>query len=339
MRKNAIPKGVTLFCILLILPLINANPVEAVTGWDEGTYGSSSVIHVSDVGSPVNNTELNYVQWATDEIMEWCFEPRVYYVIYYGQVYWMGPAFSYLKNYMDNYESSTSYSNVISDINRGENHDSYFPFATFLYIGHNAYQAGVVNHYGFLGHGKGLPSNSPSINKLWDYNIYSTVSNFYNHFVFLWVCRNGNEKGSYHSYPYAPNGMRYCWTHGRINSVNGYDYPDYTTYCLISFEGMSPMLCEYLDPTVTNLRHKHWLVYFYYALFEGNLSIKQALIQASIWCGYTGGFTQTKLYNGGLQYYPGEPSIGYPPKWEWSKMRMYGDASFNVPGDLAYVYP
>jgi len=337
MEKTRIAAGASLLSLVLVLPLIAVNPVEA-SGWDQGNWGRSGVIHVCDAGNPVNNTELTYVQWVTDEIMTWCFEPKRFIVIWGGQAYDMGPAYSYFKNYMENYESSTSYSNVIADVTRGENHDCYFPFATFLYIGHHAYQYGAVSHYGFLGHGKNLPIESPSIDKIWDHNIYYTVSNLYHRFVFLWVCRNGNERGSYHPSPDLPNGMPYCWTHGEILSENGYDNPDYTDYCLISFEQMSPMICEYLDPTITQLRHKHWLAYFYYATLEydNGYPINDALDWASLWCDYTNGFPQTKLYQGGEQWYPG--GGGFPPNWSFSKMRIYGDGTMNVPGDLVYVY-
>jgi hypothetical protein len=77
----------------------------------------------------------------------------------------------------------------------------------------------------------------------------------------------------------------------------------------------------------------------YHFTDPGDLNCDQsARYQASVWSGYPGGFTQTKLYKGALQYYCGEESIGFPAGWYWSKMRIYGDGNMHVPGDI-YVYP
>jgi hypothetical protein len=349
MQKARIATCALLLLLSMVLSPIAINPVNAArSGWDEGTYGAAGVIHASDIGSPPNNTEITWVQWACNDIFNWAFAPqRLYVYVYFPPYYYgwwdYGHAYSYMYNYMVNYESSTSYNNVIADVDRGESH-SYYPFATLLYIGHNAYeQRAGIWHYGFLGHGKGLPSNSPSIDKIWDDTIYNHINNLRYRFVFLWVCRNGNERGDYHSYPQTPNGMPYCWTHGQVTSNFGYTAPDGSGYCVISFENMSPMICEPLDrPSFiygynTN-RHKNWLVFFYYALIEYGYSVHDAMYQASVWSGYPGGFTQTKLYKGALQYYCGEESIGFPAGWYWSKMRIYGDGNMHVPGDI-YVYP
>jgi hypothetical protein len=231
----------------------------------------------------------------------------------------------------------------MSDIDRGESQSPLYPiqaFASFLYIGHNAFQSGDVNHYGFLGHGKGLQEDSPYIDRIWDANIFWQIYSYNHHCVFLWVCRSGDELGGY-TYPYEVNGMPFCWTHGSISSENGFTSPDYSGYSFISFENMSPMISAYLDPTISSLLHKHWLVYFYYALLQTGRTVNQALNYASQLCDYSSGFAQTKLCQGGDQYFPGSSALDPPydePIWVYSKMRIYGDGTMIVPKEIFYIY-
>jgi len=64
------------------------------------------------------------------------------------------------------------------------------------------------------------------------------------HFVFLWVCNNGNEPGNA---TYRAHGAPYCWTN-QENLLNDtifpYNDPNHPQYCFIGFQNASVTLTE-----------------------------------------------------------------------------------------------
>ena len=285
--------------LLLVLSSFLINGAKATYGWDNGD-GHAMEIHVCDAGSPPHDWELNYVQGASDEIFG---------VFSSKTVYWW----------------------------------------TFLYIGHHQYSYGTPSHYGFFmnGYGQWLGTGS-TVPSLWDHNIRSYAQDNH-HFVFLWVCRNGNERGNDNSPPALPNGMPNCWTMGLIGPGNGvpisqsgtgsgYENPDGSGYCLISFQDASPLLSYRLDPSRPNQLHKHWLVFFYYWALYNDIDglnayrVNEALSIASIYAGYSAGFWQTGLYQGTYTWWPGgdgQEEGSYP-----SAMRVFGDGNIYLPGNI-----
>jgi hypothetical protein len=262
-----------------------------------------------------------------------------------------GPSYGHLLNYMENYRSQTNHYGFLWGIDVSEaNHDD----SSLLYIGHHQFQDGQgdPNHYGFFmsGYGQWLGEGS-TVPAIWDYDVRDHAQD--NHkFVFLWVCRNGNERGDDNSPPYSPSGMPNCWTGNQIGPGNGiptfrwyeggtgdaYYDPDGSGYCLISFFGASPMLSYPLDLSRPNQLHKHWLEFFYFfALHQdyqglNDFTVNQALEYASIYAGYYGGFSQTSLYQGGLTWWAG--GDGQEEGGKPSQIRLFGDGNIILPGNI-----
>jgi len=331
-------------CALLLLfsfvvSLLAVAPVQATYGWDWG-FGHASEIHVSDGGYLPNDYELAYVQWACNDIFYYAFAPKTYYIWDEEYGYWeAGPAYGHLWNYMEGYRSQTTVGNVLNGVYDSEvNHDE----STFLYIGHMGYQYMYGSqHYGFVQHGYNISTTELPI--IWDMAIYPyTYGIDGHHFVFLWVCRNGDELGHANTWPNPPNppnGMPYCWTQDLISSTDGFASPDYSSYCLISFEQASPMLCSWMGTGQPDENlYKHWLCFFYYfALYDdaygGSMyTVNDALDLASMYTDFPYGFSQSILYQGNNTYWPG--GDGQNPGWYWSRMRVYGDGTSHLPGNI-----
>lgn len=323
-RRTIIEIAVT----LLMLSTMFVNLLVTVQGYDYGT-GDACVIHACDAGrgnvQPSWSYELNYVQWAANDIVNYAFSGASRYVWvqipYYGGYYmYQGPTYGHLENYIQNYESSTTRSNVLDGITDCENHH---PFTTFLYIGHMAYSD---PNYGFKGHGKGKEIYDPTIDNIWDYDVSSRVTSPSNHhFVFLWVCRNAEDASN----------MRTAWTKSYL-SGDAYNNPDSTTYCFIGFQGASPMMCKELNGA--NNLHKHWLVFFYYyAGYYYSYSINGALDKASQATGYAD-FAACRLYQpqGFSAWFPGFEDPNQEPKRGWyvGRMRVHGNGNIHIPGNI-----
>jgi hypothetical protein len=289
-------------------------------------------ITIAANGNPTVGYENNYVQWATDDVYNE-FADRIVYVWDSNYEYYQSTSYTYgrLWNYMENYESTTTVNNVLGCIDNDDNNNNH-DYATFLYIGHNAFQSFSGNtHYGFLEGGTG--ENSSNVGKIWDCNISSVSDSGKFHFVFLWVCRDGTTRGGAGNPPY---GMPYCWTQGQIINGTGYNNTDNSGYCLISFDGASPMLCQYIGSTENQL-YKHWLVFFYHAAVTLGCDVNGALDWASMMTGYSGGFNEFPSYNNGngnQVWWNGADDMGMGPSWQNSTMRVYGDGTINLPGDI-----
>lgn len=296
-------------------------------GWDLG-YGYSSVIHTSGAGiscspndtNPSVQYEDNYVQWAASDI--------------FGQFANSTNIYGHLENYMLNNHSYTNVTNVNDGISEGA---SSYQYATFLYIGHNAMATiGGVQHYGFLAGGN-AGDNSTTIPAVWDVDVYSDLQQVISdyHFVFLWVCNDGDELGHNNQWPNPPNGMPYTWSQGNISSTDGYVGSDTSGYSLISFENASPMLCEnitYQGGPSTNSLYKQWLVFFYYYLLNG-YNVNNALNDATISAQVGNDFSAFPVYNNGNGrevWWNGADDLGHPPGWYPSQIRVYGQGTIYL---------
>src|SRR3972149_7974216 len=166
MKKTRIAICTLLLLLLLAISSL-ANQAKATYGWDWG-FGHASEIHASDAGiggTPPVDYELAYVQWACNDIFDYAFAPKTYYIWDEEYGYWpVGPAYGHLWSYMQDYRSQTTVDNVLDGIyDSGVNHDE----STFLYIGHMGYQWMYGSqHYGFIQNGYNL--NATEVAVIWD---------------------------------------------------------------------------------------------------------------------------------------------------------------------------
>jgi hypothetical protein len=277
--------------------------------------GSNSVcvddIEVYASGNPATSTANLAVIDAADDIFSMFSN-----TLEYGR----------LENYL---QAGRSYSTVGNMLGGIYEDDTDYPESTFLYIGHNGWETREgVTHYGFAENGAGTPVGD--VGKVWDEDVYDNIVNRRHHFVFLWVCRNGEALGGPNS-PYPPYGMPYCWTHGAITNTNAYTGNDWSGYWFISFNSASPMLCQYISPSNSNQLYKHWLVFFYHYAVTVGLTINQAIDAASQASGYSS-FNTFPSYNGdngNTVWWNG--ADGQPPSWITSKIRVYGDGTVYLP--------
>lgn len=375
MERKATSFTIALSLLLLSLffsPLFVV-PVRAY-GYDDG-YGSASIMHACDA-CPITITELRYMYWAFNDIYNIFASRYHYYWIWWSypyQGFWAsgGHVYGHVTHSMVKNGSGTDinpYSTTTKDdvFNGIEDVDENHEYSSFLYVGHGGteYFWGS-DHYDFFMNGKGLNVAGGQVPKLWDFEIYlagQVHAEDNHHFVFLWTCFNGYERGS-DDPPIAPNGMPHCWTEGEIGtSTNGYDSPDGSNYCFIGFDLASPRLEEWHNGA--NHLYKHWLVFFYYYAVAKSSSpsgpvnsVKKALDKASVCQGFEN-FKYTRLYKKG-PYYPKsgppgqEPDPEYmdtkflglrdpenpeewlmPPGWYDTWIRVYGDGNYYIPGDV-----
>ncbi|HDQ05390.1 MAG TPA: hypothetical protein ENN36_01540 [Candidatus Bathyarchaeota archaeon] len=355
-------KYITTIGITWILLLLLVSPLT-VTLVNASGESPASILHACDA-NPTTINELKNVYWAFEDIYDIFAERYHYHWVWYYYPYigfWVkgDPVYGHLTNSMvwnggDPYSTTTENGvlNGIEDVN--ENHE----YSSFLYVGHGGrwYWWGS-HHYSFFMNGKGLNIGGGQVPSVSDALIYAAGDVYpadNHHFVFLWTCFNGYERGSENNPPYIPpNGMPHCWTDGQIGqSTNGYASPDGSDYCFIGFHMASPRLEE--PHNGANHLYKHWLVFFYYYAVQhtSQYSVKQALDYASQAQGFDD-FTETRLYKKGpnYPYSGGNPAyedtyfLGLPdPKnpgewlieegWYDTWIRVYGDGDYEIPGDI-----
>ena len=350
-RKVAFATVAVLLLLSLVFSPLLVVPVKAY-GYDEG-YGSASVMHACDA-DPTTPTELQYMYWAFDDIYNLYAERYHYYWVWYyypyigfwvrGERVYGHVTHSMVWNNGDPY-STTTVDNVLNGIDDVEDNHEY---ASFLYVGHTSSWYDEVWdrwRYGFYMNGKDQYVGGGQVPSVSDATIRLHAEDNH-HFVFLWVCRCGAERGSQNNPPDdPPNGMPHCWTQGLIGqSDNGYDWPDGSNYCFIGFDGASPRLEE--EQNGPDHLYKHWLVFFYYfaLVYSYECSVNQALDHASWMQGFAD-FAQDRLYRTG-PYYPlsgGDPeymdthwlgTAELPEDWYDVWMRVYGDGNYHIPGDI-----
>ena len=187
------------------------------------------------------------------------------------------------------------------------------------------------------------------------------------YFVFIWTCANGgpywyDSSGNWYniagitypasspfyppptntntkygffdnpySYPPSAVGMPLAWTGTAGMSINGYNSPDYGSYCYIGWEAVSPYM---VNPTgYDSLQYKWFPYYFYrYALGLDNgpthHTMKQSLDYVTskiLGPGYT--FGNSKLYNGYWVQVTGDGMTG----WWYCRMRVFGNGNIVLP--------
>jgi hypothetical protein len=237
----------------------------------------------------------------------------------------------------NNYYNQTTYNLVTDEIGYCEDDHE---FSSVFYYGHMDLHNIIYNgdplawpwyNYGFR---EAASPDAETAATIWDANVSGyTVDN--HHFVFLWVCNNGNIGGA----EYPLYGMPRAWTHHNLNP-DGYHNPDSSGYSFIGFENASADFIEYMDDSMNNT-FKQWLVFFYYYALDNatRYTINEALDLASIQIGneYNGwDDSDNRLYYGyDYSWFGGG---GQPPIQKWGKMRIYGDGNIYLPvGEDVYL--
>jgi hypothetical protein len=144
-------------------------------------------------------------------------------------------------------------------------------------------------------------------------------------FVFLWVCAQAQN----HTY-----GMPEAWTNRENLSDDGYNHPDTSDQCYISFENFSPQIGnesrtfqeQMTDPA------KYFIKYFYDYALRGSRSVREALnLAADDFFGDW--YTSSILCNGYHAWWVGDERMDPPydePGWAEGKMRVFGDGGVWV---------
>ena len=294
-------------------------------GWQNGSgYNELRVDDITETvsGNPTAAYEDSYVQAAADQIFSVFANTGAYY---------------HLENYMQYDNSYSTYSNILADIQEDDNTYN-FPYATFLYMGHGECSSGIdgYNHYAFYAGGD-AGQDPGSLTPVYDSEIQGQLSYVDHYFVFLWVCFDGNELGGLCSPPYPFGytwGMPYSWTNGAIWSGDGFASSDSSGYCLISFQGESPMLCLPIGNDASqqnpNQLYEYWLAMYYWYL-TNDYSVHDALNDASYNAGYNN-FSNFPSYNNGngnMIWWTGTPGMA-PTGWYSGVMRVYGDSNTRL---------
>jgi len=229
----------------------------------------------------------------------------------------------------------TVIANALSD-------ETNYPDTMLFHCGH---QSGVLGYQCFGG-----------VPLYWD-DIYPLTSARRHFFTFLWVCRQAED---------PTTGMSVGWTHrdGTPSSPymwpEGFEYPDGSGQCYISFHGYSPMLSnypweedgktviyEYSDMGGDLGPCKLFLEKFYeYALYDG-WSVRDSLDLASGWY-FECPFSSSALHTGYNTWWPGgdfDPPMDYMNDEGWfpmnyqdhfdpdrplNRMRVFGDSSIKL---------
>ena len=330
--------------LLLLLTLVGSLPaVSTVRAYDYG-FGHSSDLYSTQWW--MRYQDLIQIYYAFPQIQN-LFAER-YYWIWTPYGWW---PYRQVYGHVEDFQAQTSYSLVTTQIRHCEqNHDS----AAVFYYGHMGMR-GVQGlsfpdwSYGFREQAQ--PNDPPeTVDVIWDTDIYNAWNINKHHFVFLWVCHNGNNQGA--QYPLPPHGMPFCWTR-RSLSTNGYGAPDGSGYCFMSFQNASACLSEWMGTygqQGTENIYKFWLIYFYYFALgdpldlyypQQQLSIKDSLDEASIRVGYDGwqdpNNRLSNIYDWWEYYWPGWPGYPEPPADDyWGKLRIYGDGHMFLPGDAEW---
>jgi hypothetical protein len=164
-----------------------------------------------------------------------------------------------------------------------------------------------------------------------DYEIHSRMNSTKHDFVFLWMCEVGalSEIGGIdddHAW-----GMLAAWMNTTDLSEDGYDSPDGTNRCFISFEKTSVDFCI---PTKSagNWNFGHFAYLFYGYVTDGYLTINDALDAAAFDTCDGEAFGATELYNGyNFTWYEEVSQDNWIEHEDTCYMRVYGDGDHIMP--------
>ena len=322
--------------LLLIFSLLIAattHVIPVVKAWDDPKQASNLYSSEWQVGS----LDSGNLTVALSQIYDMFEDQQYFYWVWWWPYTPVDSSPVYY--HLNNFEAETTENLVTSEIDYCEdNHE----FTAIFYYGHMGMSDATGLDYPYWNYGfrEQATLDGPEPDTIWDTDIYYSPTVDNHHFVFLWVCNNGNIGGATN----PVYGMPRCWT--RVNlSPDGYGdpliegNPDSSSYCFIGFEGMSPGLAESLEAEQGYQNYKYWLVFFYHYLLEEDESVQAALWYASYNVGYEGWLDEENRLRMGHEYYwPGwigdpenKPDLYPDADYYPGKMRIYGDGSVHLP--------
>jgi len=236
--------------------------------------------------------------------------------------------YAYPRNFWGN---ATQQDYVYGNVSHCEENYNY---TAIFYKGHTFYnnETGDGYKHWFIYDNEG----GNATDQILDKDIYASMSTYTHDFVFLWTCFvGGNDTlgaidGSGNSW-----GMLASWMgmNGTEMNNDGYDNPDGSDHCFISFENVSVDFCI---PTKSagdwNFGHFAYL-FFDYAL-NSFMTINEALDAAAEDTCNKENFGATELYNG-YTYTWYEEDEENPEEYiehvDTCYMRVYGDGDHTLP--------
>ena len=230
------------------------------------------------------------------------------------------------------------------------------PFGYLGFYGHNGQDIFDYDVYKYANYYLWPPPNS------WWQPIPSKQ-----YFAFIWTCANGGlywytSNGNWYNVPgitspapsptYPPPanpntkygfvvnpystpptvvGMPLAWTGSSSLSINGYNSPDYGSYCYVGWETISPWM---VNPTGYNGVQYKWFPYYFYRYALGidnygvHANIKSSLDYAArMVFGPRYNFGNSKLASG---EWVNSTGIGLGGWW-YSRMRVFGNGNLILP--------
>jgi hypothetical protein len=192
----------------------------------------------------------------------------------------------------------------------------------------------------------------PPANAVYDYEVYSNTgdssdpSNVY--FAFINTCMSADIT-MHGQGPIEENdtivGMPYAWTHKNVSWINypsfdiahdmslfGYSQPDGGNYVYLGFPWGSAALDQSVQAGYSSKTYAEWLEAFFYCALAFDLSVNDALDQASL-TKFSMDFGETDLYTGFIAvwpYYNGTHWVDQ--EGENSTLAVYGNGELHLNG-------
>jgi hypothetical protein len=175
-------------------------------------------------------------------------------------------------------------------------------------------------------------------NHVYDYEIYDKTGGK-TFFAYISTCMSAAleipinpDTGEKYDGTYGANtgggeriGMPYAWTHGASLNYDGYDNPDSGQFCYIGFPYGSPSLSQVVDEDHDEFLYFNWVWEFFDSALTSDMSIKQALDQASVEC-FEDIFGNTDLHNDFTAKWPTCPT----PEIPHCNMTVYGNSNIHL---------
>jgi len=237
----------------------------------------------------------------------------VIYVSTYGQPEDEVKAASEVSNYLE-----SSFRNAGYDVTNafGVNTTENNILSWVSSMDENSFRVAVFE-FGHGGYGNIIDNNGTEI-------YYDEVGNHTlpgkNFFVFIWVCFQADDPNS---------GMPVAWTQNYNLSEDGYEDPDNSSSCFISFQDASPSLGSNSFQNYTVLGKDVITEFYHYALDEG-YSVNEALDHMSFDL-FSTDFGHSPLNLGYNTYWPDNPVFqGIPSGWYEGRMRILGNGNIYL---------
>jgi len=236
--------------------------------------------------------------------------------------------------------SYTLKSNALSSISSNET--NYHRVATVWFdhgIGHKlSFGPGHEDEWHFMLCDSTTQNEDPMDGYIYDYEIYERTGLGKTFFAFISTCMSAKldllvdgqplGNGTYGYNNGIPIGMPYAWTHGASMSTDGYANPDSGSFCYIGFPwGSAALVLDDLDLAYPNVRYYDWVRNFSYYALNYDMSVNNALDQASYTC-FKKYFGSTALHLNFTTCWPAYQ--GDNATWPNCTMVVYGNGNIHL---------